>query len=65
MGLLDDYVPWDTPDGRIVARVASEYEGLRGQPRVCLVDGRGRVYHYDRELVRKASPGGGTLRPPP
>jgi hypothetical protein len=51
VNLFDDYVEWDTPDGRLVARRVSEYKGLVGQRRVQLVDEVGRVYHYDKELV--------------
>jgi hypothetical protein len=34
--------------------VAERYDGLRGQPRVALVDGQGRVWHYDQAEVKVA-----------
>lgn len=51
MSLFDDYIDWETPDGRLRARRAAEYKGLKGQPRIQLVDNVGRVYHYDAALI--------------
>jgi len=34
--------------------VAERYDGLRGQPRVALVDRQGRIWHYDQAVVRVA-----------
>lgn len=51
MSLFDDYVDWETPDGRLHVRLVCEYIGLYDQVRVQFVDEVGRVYHYDKELV--------------
>lgn len=57
MNLFDDYIDWETPDGRVIARRVSEYKGRDGRWRVQLVDKLGRVYHYDKELAfPKANP---------
>lgn len=56
MTLFDDYIEWETPDGRLRARLAAQYNGLSGQPRVQLVDTVGRVYHYDKALIFPKEP---------
>jgi len=51
---------WMTPHHRepTPLRVVEEYIGLRGQPRICLADDLGRVWHYDQTEVRQTGWGG-------
>lgn len=50
-GLIVSAAEFETPHGTIKAKPTEIYLGLKGQPRICLVDGHGRVHHYDTNEV--------------
>ncbi len=50
---------WFTPhhgEEGVTARIKERYVGLHGQMRIALVDGVGRVWHYDSDEVRFVFP---------